>query len=95
MAIDFEVKATGIDVSTSGYRDHVNLEVRGVELSDLVSEIEGKRSFRKSILMTTSTGLRPQVTSTTFLIGLMQMTLSHGCAATATWRLNHDCHPQR
>lgn len=53
MTIDFEVNATGIDVSTSGYRDHVNLEVRGVELSDLISEIEGKRSFRKSILMTT------------------------------------------
>ncbi|WGL85428.1 hypothetical protein QFB84_15070 [Enterobacter hormaechei] len=47
MAIDFEVKATGIDVSTSGYRDHVNLEVRGVELSDLVSEIEGKALFQE------------------------------------------------
>ncbi|QMN62810.1 hypothetical protein HVW67_10020 [Citrobacter freundii] len=46
MAIDFEVKATGIDVSTSGYRDHVNLEVRGVELSDLVYEIEGKALYQ-------------------------------------------------
>ena len=50
MTIDFEVKATGIDVSTSGYRDHVNLEVRGVELSDLVSEIEGKALFQESDL---------------------------------------------
>lgn len=47
MEIDFEVKATGIDVSTSGYRDHVNLEVRGVELSDLVSEIEEKALFQE------------------------------------------------
>ncbi|ASK00176.1 hypothetical protein ACS6I8_19460 [Enterobacter kobei] len=47
MAIDFEVKATGIDVSTSGYRDHVNLEVRGVELSDLVSEIEVYALFQE------------------------------------------------
>ncbi|HDR2560599.1 hypothetical protein ACTJK1_23410 [Enterobacter sp. 22104] len=47
MAIDFEVKATGIDVSTSGYRDHVILEVRGVELSELVSEIEGKSLFQE------------------------------------------------
>lgn len=47
MAIDFEVKATGIDVSTSGYRDHFNLEVRGVELSDLVSEIEEKALFQE------------------------------------------------
>ncbi|HII3217386.1 TPA: hypothetical protein ACY3HR_004325 [Citrobacter freundii] len=46
MTIDFEVKATGIDVSTSGYRDHVILEVRGVELSDLVSEIEEKALFQ-------------------------------------------------
>ncbi|HDW1381629.1 TPA: hypothetical protein RK230_004701, partial [Enterobacter asburiae] len=45
--IDFEVKATGIDVSTSGYRDHVILEVRGVELSDLVSEIEEKALFQE------------------------------------------------
>ncbi|HHA1263871.1 TPA: hypothetical protein ACOELY_004046 [Enterobacter kobei] len=45
MTIDFEVKATGIEVSTSGYRDHVNLEVRGVELSDLVYEIEGNALF--------------------------------------------------
>ena len=95
MTIDFEVKATGIDVSTSGYRDHVILEVRGVELSDLVSEIEEKRSFRKLILMTISAGLRLLVTLKTFLIGLMWMKLSHGCAATDTWRLNHDSHPQR
>lgn len=47
MTIDFEVKATGIDVSTSGYRDHVILEVRGVELSDLVSEIEEKALFQE------------------------------------------------
>ncbi|QIP19107.1 hypothetical protein HA514_05505 [Enterobacter kobei] len=47
MTIDFEVNATGIDVSTSGYRDHVNLEVRGVELSDLISEIEGKALFQE------------------------------------------------
>ncbi|EQA1641336.1 TPA: hypothetical protein U2L98_000540 [Enterobacter hormaechei] len=47
MAIDFKVKATGIDVSTSGYRDHVNLEVRGVQVSDLVSEIEGKALFQE------------------------------------------------
>lgn len=53
MTIDFEVKATGIDVSTSGYRDHVNLEVRGVELSDLALKLKAMRSFRKLILMTT------------------------------------------
>lgn len=47
MAIDFEVKAKGIDVSISGYRDHVNLEVRGVELSDLVSEIEVYALFQE------------------------------------------------
>lgn len=47
MTIDFEVKATGIDVSTSGYRDHVNIEVRGVELSDLVSEIEVYALFQE------------------------------------------------
>lgn len=95
MAIDFEVKATGIDVSISGYRDHVNLEVRGVELSDLVSEIEGKALFQEIDLGDYIDWAEAAGTLKTFLIGLMWMKLSHGCAATATWRLNHDSHPQR
>ncbi|MGL4725666.1 MAG: hypothetical protein ACRCWW_14370 [Scandinavium sp.] len=40
MKIDFDVSAAGVDVSTSGYRDHLNLEVRGVEISDLLSSID-------------------------------------------------------
>lgn len=40
MKIDFDVSAAGVDVSTSGYRDHLILEARGVELSDLISEIK-------------------------------------------------------
>lgn len=45
MAIDFKVKATGVEVSASGYRDSVDLEVRGVELTDLLSEIEDSALF--------------------------------------------------
>ncbi len=45
MAIDFKVKASGIEVSASGYRDSMDLEVRGVELTDLLSEIEDSALF--------------------------------------------------
>ena len=45
MEIDFNVKATGVEVSTSGYRDSVEVEVRGVELTDLLSEIEESALF--------------------------------------------------
>lgn len=40
MKIDLDIKAQGVDVSTSGYRDFVNAEIRGVEVGDVLEEIE-------------------------------------------------------
>lgn len=41
MKIDLEVKATGVEVSPSGYRDFVDVEIRGVDVTDMLSEIQG------------------------------------------------------
>lgn len=40
MTIDLDIKAQGIDVSASGYRDHVNVEVSGVDLEEMLGGIE-------------------------------------------------------
>ncbi|EBX3950835.1 hypothetical protein DRV38_16740 [Salmonella enterica subsp. enterica serovar Offa] len=40
MKIDLYLKAQGVDVSTSGYRNFVNAEVRGVELEDVLEDIK-------------------------------------------------------
>lgn len=45
MKIDLDIKAQGVDVSTSGYRDFVNAEIRGVELEDLLEGIEDNDLF--------------------------------------------------
>ncbi|EMZ1866607.1 hypothetical protein ABC996_002149 [Salmonella enterica] len=45
MKIDLDLKAQGIDVSTSGYRDFVNAEVRGVELEDVLEDIKSDVLF--------------------------------------------------
>ena len=45
MKIDLDLKAQGVDVSTSGYRDFVNAEIRGVELDDVLEDIEGEVLF--------------------------------------------------
>lgn len=39
MKIDLDLKAQSVDVSTSGYRNFVNAEVRGVELEDIKSDV--------------------------------------------------------
>ncbi|EAM8429796.1 hypothetical protein ZN11_18950 [Salmonella enterica] len=45
MKIDLDLKAQGVDVSTSGYRDFVNAEVRGVELEDVLEDIKSDVLF--------------------------------------------------
>lgn len=45
MKIDLDIKVQGVDVSTSGYRDFVNAEVRGVELEEVLEDIEGDVLF--------------------------------------------------
>ncbi|ECY1803080.1 hypothetical protein LFB55_005256 [Salmonella enterica] len=45
MKIDLDLKAEGVDVSTSGYRDFVNAEVRGVELEDVLEDIKSDVLF--------------------------------------------------
>ena len=45
MKIDLDLKAQGVDVSTSGYRDFVNAEIRGVELEDVLEGIEDNDLF--------------------------------------------------
>ncbi|MBC1185873.1 hypothetical protein HII27_09090 [Kluyvera sp. SCKS090646] len=45
MKIDLDIKAQGVDVSTSGYRDFVNAEVRGVELEEVLEDIEDGTLF--------------------------------------------------
>ncbi|EBP0110499.1 hypothetical protein QQ53_002769 [Salmonella enterica subsp. enterica] len=40
MKIDLDLKAQSVDVSTSGYRNFVNAEVRGVELEDVLEDIK-------------------------------------------------------
>ncbi|ASE85517.1 TPA: hypothetical protein U2I11_001597 [Citrobacter koseri] len=45
MKIDLDLKAQGVDVSTSGYRDFVNAEIRGVEVDDVLEEIESDVLF--------------------------------------------------
>ncbi|MET6795470.1 hypothetical protein ABNU38_13965 [Citrobacter braakii] len=45
MKIDLDIKAQGIDVSTSGYRDFVNVEIRGVEIKEVLGEIENPMLF--------------------------------------------------
>ncbi|EPZ2459381.1 hypothetical protein ACXLRS_004656 [Citrobacter youngae] len=45
MKIDLDLKAQAVDVSTSGYRDFVNAEVRGVELEELLEGIEDNDLF--------------------------------------------------
>lgn len=45
MKIDLDLKAQGVDVSTSGYRDFVNAEIRGVEVNDVLDEIENDVLF--------------------------------------------------
>lgn len=45
MKIDLDLKAQGVDVSTSGYRDFVNAEIRGVELDDVMEDIAGDVLF--------------------------------------------------
>lgn len=46
MKIDLNITAQGVDVSTSGYRDFVNAEVRGVELGDVLADIEDDALFQ-------------------------------------------------
>jgi len=41
MEFDLKVKASGVDVSPSGYRDYIDVEVRGVDITDMLSEIQG------------------------------------------------------
>ncbi|EHI4523098.1 hypothetical protein J9J52_004477 [Salmonella enterica] len=45
MKIDLDLKAQGVDVSTSGYRNFVNAEVRGVELEDVLEDIKSDVLF--------------------------------------------------
>ncbi|EAA8522410.1 hypothetical protein EA527_21210 [Salmonella enterica subsp. enterica serovar Give] len=45
MKIDLDLKAQGVNVSTSGYRDFVNAEVRGVELEDVLEDIKSDVLF--------------------------------------------------
>ncbi|AJQ73511.1 hypothetical protein ACR9T2_002444 [Salmonella enterica subsp. enterica serovar Montevideo] len=45
MKIDLDLKDQGVDVSTSGYRDFVNAEVRGVELEDVLEDIKSDVLF--------------------------------------------------
>ncbi|WP_275166350.1 hypothetical protein [Citrobacter koseri] len=45
MKIDLDLKAQGVDVSTIGYRDFVNAEIRGVEVDDVLEEIESDVLF--------------------------------------------------
>ncbi|EDV5583685.1 hypothetical protein ZG65_003245 [Salmonella enterica subsp. salamae] len=45
MKIDLDIKAQGVDVSTSGYRDFVNVEVRGVELEEVLESLENDVLF--------------------------------------------------
>ncbi|EBT1697027.1 hypothetical protein NAK90_003354 [Salmonella enterica] len=45
MKIDLDLKAQGVDVSTSGYRYFVNAEVRGVELEDVLKDIKSDVLF--------------------------------------------------
>ncbi|HIA0779757.1 TPA: hypothetical protein ACWOXG_004606 [Salmonella enterica subsp. enterica] len=45
MKIDLDLKAQSVDVSTSGYRDFVNAEVRGVELEDVLEDIKSDVLF--------------------------------------------------
>ncbi|EBE4782492.1 TPA: hypothetical protein ACJHSG_003595 [Salmonella enterica subsp. enterica serovar Aberdeen] len=40
MKIDLDLKVQSVDVSTSGYRNFVNAEVRGVELEDVLEDIK-------------------------------------------------------
>lgn len=40
MRINLDITVQGVDVSTSGYRDFVKAEIRGVEVGDVISEIE-------------------------------------------------------
>lgn len=45
MKIDLSLKAQGVDVSTSGYRDFINIDVHGVEVEEVLEEIEGDVLF--------------------------------------------------
>ncbi|EOA4402496.1 hypothetical protein ACTWBQ_000043 [Citrobacter amalonaticus] len=45
MKIDLDLKAQGVDVSTSGYRDFVNAEIRGVDLEEVLEDIESDVLF--------------------------------------------------
>ncbi|EBY8459979.1 hypothetical protein D6Q36_21015 [Salmonella enterica subsp. enterica serovar Typhimurium] len=45
MKIDLDLKVQGVDVSTSGYRNFVNAEVRGVELEDVLEDIKSDVLF--------------------------------------------------
>lgn len=45
MKIDLDLKAQAVDVSTSGYRDFVNAEVRGVDLEEVLEDIEDNVLF--------------------------------------------------
>ncbi|HCT1391872.1 TPA: hypothetical protein OTN64_004625 [Salmonella enterica subsp. enterica serovar Stanley] len=45
MKIDLDLKAQGVDVSTSGYRNFVNAEVHGVELEDVLEDIKSDVLF--------------------------------------------------
>lgn len=45
MKIDLDLKAQSVDVSTSGYSNFVNAEVRGVELEDVLEDIKSDVLF--------------------------------------------------
>ncbi|MHB9319271.1 hypothetical protein ACP3TG_09150 [Phytobacter diazotrophicus] len=40
MKIDLDLTVQSVEISTSGYRDFVNAEIHGVEVGDVISEIE-------------------------------------------------------